>query len=588
MAGTARDITANRSAERERRVSSDVLRSMAEAVAVFDRDFVFVSINPAFARMTGYGDAEVIGRSTSVLDSHQHDPEFYHGMRVELERNGLWAGQIWQQRKDGTELLCWLQASSVQDAGGERGHYVAVLSDITDQKRAEQELRYLANYDTLTSLPNRTLLSERLSRAIVRARRNGSRIAVLFLDLDRFKDINDSLGHAAGDRILRAAAARLQQTVGDEHTVARLGGDEFTVILENIDTAEQADQVARELIIAFDQPLDFDGRHDVSISPSIGISLYPDHAHAPTDLLKHADTAMYQAKAAGRRTFMRYTEAMDVEIRSRATLSAALRKVLDRNELTLVFQPRLSLPEQRITGVEALLRWHSAEYGDIPPSQFIRLAEESGLILEIGEWALREACVVLRGWRQQGLVNLNMSVNVSALQLLRGNLPEVLARVLEETDTPAECLELELTETVIMANAEQTSNTLQAFRELGVRLAIDDFGTGYSSLAYLKRLPITTLKIDKAFIDDLAGDPDDAAITTTIIAMAHSLGLTVVAEGVETEAQMQFLRHHHCDEIQGYLLARPMDTEKCLAFLRAWSPNAGAKAEPAVGAVGAT
>ena len=587
VAGTARDITANRSAERERRVSSEVLRSMAEAVVVFDRDFVFVSINPAFARMTGYGDAEVIGRSTSLLDSHQHDPEHYLRMRAELDRNGVWSGQIWQQRKDGTELLCWLQASSVQDAGGERGHYVAVLSNITDQKRAEQELRYLANYDTLTSLPNRTLLSERLSRAIVRARRNGSRIAVLFLDLDRFKDINDSLGHAAGDRILRAAAARLQQTVGDEHTVARLGGDEFTVILENIDTAEQADQVARELIIAFDQPLDFDGRHDVSISPSIGISLYPDHAHAPTDLLKHADTAMYQAKAAGRRTFMRYTEAMDVEIRSRATLSAALRKVLDRNELTLVFQPRLSLPEQRITGVEALLRWHSPEYGDIPPSQFIRLAEESGLILEIGEWALREACVVLRGWRQQGLVNLNMSVNVSALQLLRGNLPEVLARVLEETDTPAECLELELTETVIMANAEQTSNTLQAFRELGVRLAIDDFGTGYSSLAYLKRLPITTLKIDKAFIDDLARDPDDAAITSTIIAMAHSLGLIVVAEGVETEAQMQFLRHHHCDEIQGYLLARPMDTEKCLAFLRAWSPNAGAKAEPAVGAVGA-
>ncbi|MGH8076288.1 MAG: diguanylate cyclase domain-containing protein, partial [Lysobacter sp.] len=329
VAGTARDITASRSAERERRVSSEVLRSMAEAVVVFDRGFEFVSINPAFTRMTGYGDIEVIGRSTSLLDSHQHDPEFYRGMRDELERNSLWAGEIWQQRKDGTEFLCWLQASSVQEAGGQRGHYVAVLSDITDQKRAEQELRYLANYDTLTSLPNRTLLSERLSRAIVRARRDGSRIAVLFLDLDRFKDINDSLGHAAGDRILRAAAARLQETVGDEHTVARLGGDEFTVVLENIGTAEQAEQVARDVIDAFEQPLDFNERHDVTISPSIGISLYPDHAHVPTDLLKHADTAMYQAKAAGRRTFMLYADAMDIEIRSRATISAALRKVLD-------------------------------------------------------------------------------------------------------------------------------------------------------------------------------------------------------------------------------------------------------------------
>ncbi len=587
VAGTARDITVSRNAERERLVSSEVLRSMAEAVAVFDRDFVFLSINPAFARMTGYGDLEVIGSSTSLLDSDQHDPEFYLGMRAELEGNGVWSGEIWQQRKDGSEFLCWLQASSVRETGGQPGHYVAVLSDITDQKRAEQELRYLANYDTLTSLPNRTLLAERLSRAIVRARRNGSRIAVLFLDLDRFKEINDSLGHAAGDRILRAVAARLQETVGDEHTVARLGGDEFTVVLENIDVAEQADQMARDIIDAFELPLDFDERHEIKISPSIGICLYPDHAHVPTDLLKHADTAMYQAKAAGRRTFMRYTDAMDIEIRGRATLSAALRKVMDRKELSLVFQPRLSLPEQRITGVEALLRWDSPEYGSIPPSQFIALAEESGTILEIGEWALREACSVLRGWRQQGLVNLVMSVNVSALQLLRGNLPAVLERVLEETDIPAECLELELTETVIMTNAEHTSSTLQAFRELGVGLAIDDFGTGYSSLAYLKRLPITTLKIDKEFIGDLTHDADDEAITSTVIAMAHSLGLTVVAEGVETEGQMQFLHHHRCDEIQGYLLSPPMDAEKCLTFLRVWSPSMIAAYEPAVSIVDA-
>ena len=572
VAGTGRDVTAIRSAERERRISSEVLRSMAEAVAVFDRDFVFVSINPAFSRMTGYPEAEVIGQTTGLLDSHQHDPEFYSDMRAELQRSGRWSGEIWQQRKDGNEFLCWLQASIVLDSSGQRGHYVAVLTDITDQKRAEQELRYLANYDTLTNLPNRTLLSERLSRAIVRARRQGHRIALLFLDLDRFKDINDSLGHAAGDRILRAAAVRLQETVGAEHTVARLGGDEFTVVLENLDTPEQAEDVARRLIKAFEAPLDFDERHDVAISPSIGISVYPDHAQVPTDLLKHADTAMYQAKAAGRRTFMRYTETMDVEIRQRATISAALRKVLDRGELRLVFQPRLSLPEARITGVEALLRWNSPEHGNIPPSEFIPLAEESGLILEIGEWAMRDACSRLRQWRQAGLDQLSVSVNVSAIQLLRGDLPKMVARALSESGIPPWRLELELTESVVMSNAAHTSNTMQALRELGVALAVDDFGTGYSSLAYLKRLPINTLKIDKEFISDLTRDPDDEAITSTVITMAHSLGLNVVAEGVELEEQMEFLRAHGCDEIQGYWLARPLEADACLAFIQQWQP----------------
>jgi EAL domain-containing protein (putative c-di-GMP-specific phosphodiesterase class I) len=289
---------------------------------------------------------------------------------------------------------------------------------------------------------------------------------------------------------------------------------------------------------------------------------------------------MYQAKAAGRRTYMRYTESMDVEIRRRASISAALRKVLDRNELRLVFQPRLSLPQGRITGVEALLRWTSPEYGEIPPSQFIPLAEESGLILEIGEWALREACHTQRRWRQHGMENMSMAVNVSALQLLRGDLPQVVARVLEETGLPPDCLELELTESVIMANAAQTSETLQAFRALGVSLAIDDFGTGYSSLAYLKRLPITTLKIDKEFIGDLTRDADDEAITSTVITMAHSLGLNVVAEGVEEDAQMQFLRAHRCDEIQGYWLSPPLDPQRCLAFIRNWAPSTSAVPVP--------
>ena len=574
IAGTALNITETRAAERERQIAAEVMRSMSEAVSVMDPDFHFISVNPAFLRMTGYTEAEVVGRSGSILDSDQHDAAFYAHLREQATRHGHWSGEIWQRRKDGEEFLCAIESRTVRDTDGSGTPlHIIVLNDITQQKRAEQELRYLANFDTLTSLPNRSLLSERLSRAIIRAHREDRRIAVLFLDLDRFKDINDSLGHAAGDRILRAAAVRLQQTVGMHHTVARLGGDEFTVIIEDLEGPEAADHIAREIITAFEAPLLLEDRREIAISPSIGISLYPDHALVPTELLKQADTAMYQAKAAGRRTFMRYNDDMDVAVRQRATVSGALRKVLDRGELRLVFQPRLALSPPRITGVEALLRWSSPEHGDIQPSDFIPIAEESGLILEIGEWVLREACLVLRRWRQHGL-ELGVSVNVSVLQLLRGDFPGVVARILDDVGIPPHLLELELTESVLMANAEQAAAKLQAFRTLGVALAIDDFGTGYSSLAYLKRLPFTTIKVDKAFVDGLPDDPEDAAIASTVIAMARSLGLKVVAEGVETVEQMQFLAARDCDEIQGFWLSPPLDALQCLAFIRNWRPEA--------------
>jgi diguanylate cyclase (GGDEF)-like protein/PAS domain S-box-containing protein len=587
IAGTARNISNVRQADRERRIAIAVLRSMNEAVSVLDGDFNFVSVNPAFTRMTGYTEAEVLGRNASILDSAQHDHFISHRTRQKLIGEGHWAGELWKRRKNGQEFLCAIQCVAAQVAHGEPPLYVAVLNDITLQKRAEQELRYLANFDTLTNLPNRALLSERLSRAIVRARRQNHRIAVLFLDLDRFKDINDSLGHTAGDRILRAAAMRLQDTVGEHQTVARLGGDEFTVVLETLNDPSDADRIAREIIMAFEAPLVLDDRQEVVISPSIGISLYPDHGQVPTELLKQADTAMYQAKAAGRRTFVRYDDSMEIANRRRAQLSSALHKVLDRGELRLVYQPRLALARPRITGVEALLRWTSEEYGEIPPNHFIPLAEESGLILEIGEWVLREACITLQRWHAEGLTDLTVAVNVSVLQLLRGDFVDVVRRALADTQIPPRCLELELTESVLMANAEQTAAKLAAIREMGVSLAIDDFGTGYSSLAYLKRLPITTLKIDKTFVTDLNRDPDDTAITTTVITMAHSLGLTVVAEGVETETQLRFLDHFRCDEVQGYWLSRPVPPDACLQFIRDWDParigGDGALALPAAG-----
>ncbi|MFI4968790.1 MAG: EAL domain-containing protein [Lysobacterales bacterium] len=568
MCGTARDVTAERAAEHDRRVAQEVIRSMAEAVAVTDLDYHFVTVNPAFTRITGWRQDEVVGQPSALLDCSQHPADHYHALRDKVARAGHWRGELWQRRKDGEEFLSWVEVSEVRDANGARSHFVSVISDITDRKRTEQELRYLANYDALTGLPNRTLLSERIGHAIIRARRSARHIAVLFLDLDRFKHVNDSMGHAAGDRMLKAAGNRLRQVVREGDSVARIGGDEFTVVLEDIGGSAEAERVAEKIIAAFEQPLELDSGQEVVISPSIGISLYPDHGQIPTDLLKFADTAMYQAKDHGRKTWMVYTEAMDAAARLRATMIAALRKALERNELTLVYQPKLSLLDERITGVEALLRWRSGDLGNVSPGVFIPIAEETGMIIEIGDWVVAQSCAQLARWREAGIHDITMSVNVSVAQLLRGDLIRRLCDVLAEHDIAPNQLELELTESMVMANAEQSITTLRRLKAIGVTLAIDDFGTGYSSLSYLKRLPIDTLKIDKEFVGDLTTDPDDEAITATVITMAHSLGLNVVAEGVERAEQVEYLREQDCDEIQGHWLAFPMPPDQCLAFLQ--------------------
>ena len=568
ICGTARNITASREAERERRIVQEVISSMREAVTVCDLDFKFVSVNPAFTRITGWQEHEVIGRSVALLNCAQHSPKYYQNLRDSVTREGLWRGELWQRRKDGEEFLCWLQSSEVRDAQGQRTHYIGVMTDITERKRTEQELRYLANYDTLTGLPNRTLLAERLGHAVIRARRGGRKVAVLFLDLDRFKHVNDSMGHAAGDRMLKAAGSRLRDNVRDGDTVARIGGDEFTVVLEELADAGEAERVAQKLISVFEKPLELNDGQDVVISPSIGISLYPDHAQTPTDLLKFADTAMYQAKDRGRKTYMVYTETMDAAARMRATLVGALRKAIERGELSLVYQPKLSLLDEHLTGVEALLRWNSQDLGEISPVTFIPVAEESGLIIEIGDWVLVRACEQLSSWHRSGLRDISMSVNLSVLQLQRGDLTQRLCDILAENDMAPNQLELELTESVIMANAEQSISTLRQLKAVGVTLSIDDFGTGYSSLSYLRRLPIDTLKIDKEFVGDITTDPDDEAITATVINMAHSLGLNVIAEGVETAEQVEYLREQGCDEIQGHWLSKPLPAEQCFEFLR--------------------
>lgn len=568
ISGTARNVTATRLADRERRIAAEVIRNMTEAVTVTGLDYRFTSVNLAFTRMTGYREDEVVGRSAALLNSPQHATEVYEHMRETLNQTGHWRGELWQRRKDGEEFLSWLELAEVRDAQGMRTHFVGVLSDITDRKRAEQELRYLANYDTLTGLPNRTLLGERLGHAIMRARRNGRRVAVLFLDLDRFKHVNDSMGHAAGDRMLKAAGSRLRTHVRDSDTVARLGGDEFTVVLEDVHDGGEAEYIAQKLLHAFAEPLELDAGQEVVISPSIGISLYPDHAQVPTDLLKYADTAMYKAKESGRNTYKVYTSEMDSAARRRATMVGAMRRAMERGEFRLVFQPKLSLVESRIVGVEALLRWHSEDLGEVSPAIFIPLAEEAGLIIDIGEFVLDRACATLARWREQGLADVVMAVNLSVLQLLRGELPRRLCEILAEHAIAPQQIELELTESTIMNNAEQSVRTLNELKAIGVSLAIDDFGTGYSSLSYLKRLPIDTLKIDKEFVGDITSDPDDEAITATIITMAHSLGLNVIAEGVETHEQLEYLREQGCDEIQGNWLSLPLSAERCLEFLK--------------------
>lgn len=567
VCGTARNVTASRAAERERRIAAEVIASMSEAVAVTNMEFQFVSVNRAFTRMSGYDETDVLGQSAAVLNSLQHPPQFYLAIREEFMRSGHWHGELWQQRKDGQEFLCWLEVSEVRDAAGQRTHFVGVMNDITDRKRAEQELRYLANYDTLTGLPNRTLLGERLAHAVIRARRTARKVAVLFLDLDRFKHINDSMGHATGDRVLKAVGARLRASVRESATVARLGGDEFTVVLEDVQHTDELTNVALTLLEVFSQPLALDTGQEVVISPSIGISLYPDHAQVPTDLLKFADTAMYKAKENGRNTYMMYAPAMDAAARDRANMIGALRMALERNELSLVYQPMLTLDEGRVTGVEALLRWKNAELGEIPPTVFIPLAEEAGLIVKIGEFVLFRACAQLRDWQHDGLHDITMSVNLSALQLLREDLTQRLCEILAELKLAPEQLELELTESVLMANAELAIHTLDRLHALGVSIAIDDFGTGYSSLSYLKRLPIDTLKIDRSFVGDITTDPDDEAITKTIITMAHSLGVNVVAEGVETLEQLEYLHEQGCDEIQGHWLSPPLTAAACATFI---------------------
>ncbi|HEY4380061.1 MAG TPA: EAL domain-containing protein [Acidobacteriaceae bacterium] len=518
-----------------------------------------VSINRALAQMHGYNSPEEFLTEVSDL-SHEVfvDPLQVVHLLHEVAADGQVRGaEVEVYRRDRTRKWVVANMRANRDANGEIVLYEGTIEDITDRKIAEERVQFLAYYDALTGLPNRVLLQDRIGRVLAGARRRKEVVAVLFLDLDRFKIINDSLGHSFGDALLQEAAARLQVLMREQDTVARVGGDEFVAVLTSVKRASDAAVAAQRVVSAMAAEFCVNG-HSINVTCSVGISMFPEHGLDGETLIKNADAAMYCAKQRGPNNIEFFTDDLNIQIMERLTLENGLRLALERKELFLEYQPQMDIATGGIVGVEALARWRHPELGLVPPDRFIRIAENSGLIVPIGEWVLMTACTQARKWQKEGLPPMRIAVNVSAVQFRQDGFRDLIRRVLLETELDPQYLELELTESLLLSNADVMFSVLQELSEMGLKLAIDDFGTGYSSLSYLRQFPVNKLKIDRSFVRDVAVNVDDAAITTAIIGMARTLNLKVLAEGVEDEAQMSFLRAHRCDEIQGYYFSKPL------------------------------
>lgn len=529
-------------------------------------DGQILDANPALLQMLGYPDLSSL-QAIKVTDLCVHAEGYRRLQELLLRRDGKMRGYIAQLRRyDGSVIWAETCSRVVYDASGRVLYHEGAIQDITERRTAEARIHYLAHHDDLTGLPNRVMFKQRLDLALAEAARYGKKVALLLLDMDRFKTINDTLGHGVGDGLIKAVAVRLKGCIREIDLVSRLAGDEFAFILPGLVAGEDAARVAQKILDEFAQPFWVSG-YQLFISASIGIALYPTDGEGTDTLLKNVDVAMYHAKEQGRSAYQFYAAEMNARAFERLALEHALRHALERNELVLHYQPQMDLNTGRIVAMEALLRWQHPELGMIAPTQFIPIAEETGMIVQIGEWVLRAACVQNKAWQQAGLAAVRMAVNLSVRQLRQPNLVQMIERVLQESGLEPQCLELELTESMLMKNAELTIPALVALGTMGIEISIDDFGTGYSSLGYLKRLPIHALKIDQSFVCDIPADHDDVAIAMAIIAMAHNLGIRVIAEGVETAAQQSFFVDHHCDVVQGFHLSVPLPAAEAARFL---------------------
>jgi len=565
----AQDVTERERVEAALRQSAMVFGSTRDGIIITDLNGSILSVNQAFTSITGYPEAEVLGQNPRLLQSGRHERGFYQTLWASVHATGHWQGEVWNRRKNGEVFPEWLSISTLPDDAGQPHRYVAVFSDISQIKQGEAKLEHLAHYDALTELPNRLLLFSRLEHCIDLARRDEKMLALLMLDLDRFKTVNDSFGHLLGDELLQQVAKRLSSRLRGVDTICRLGGDEFVVLIEKIEQEEDAARVANDIITALNEPWHLSNGTEVRIGVSVGISLYPAHGHSAQELLQQADASLYQAKAEGRGRFKYFSEELTRTVRERIVLEARLRHAIDAGELRVFYQPQVDIASGRIVGAEALVRWQDPVGGLIAPIYFIPVAEETGLITPIGNWVLQETCRQGQRWLAAGLPPLRLAVNLSAHQFMHSKLQDVVAAALAQSGFPAAWLELELTESALMEREDEAIEILAQLRGLGVQLAIDDFGTGYSSLSYLKRFPLDILKIDKSFVDNLSQDADDQAIASTIIAMAHTLRLKALAEGVETQEQLDFLRSRGCDMYQGYLTSRPVPADQFAQLLRA-------------------
>ena len=578
---TVSDISESRRAEEQLKLAFEAVRQSGEGILMTDAQQLILSVNPAFEAVTGYRADEVIGKTPALIASLRHDQQFYAAMNEALEATGYWRGEVWNQRKNGEVYPEWLGVSVVRENDGRPKYYVYIYSDMSERHAAQQRIEFLAHHDPLTGLPNRLLLRDRMEQAKALATRMRSRVALMFLDLDRFKTINDSLGHPVGDALLKEVVERLKSCVRESDTISRQGGDEFIILLNDVRDGESVSRVADKIHQRMGEPIML-GKHALITSFSIGIALYPDDGDEFDSLLQKADTAMYHAKGAGRNAHRFFTEQMNRQVVEHLTLETQLRRALDNREFVLHYQPQLDLNDGSIVGVEALIRWKSPDGELISPARFIPVAEDSGMIVAIGAWVLGEACRQARAWQDAGLPPFVVAVNLSAVQFKRPDLVNTVINALVLSDLDSQWLELELTESILIQDAEATLDAVRRLKALGVRLSVDDFGTGYSSLTYLKRFAVDKLKIDQSFIRDLVSDPDDAAIVRAIIQMARSLKLKTIAEGVESEELANLLRIFHCDEVQGYWFARPMPAADLEAFVRGHSAENGAMQEKRV------